>query len=70
MKLTRSKRCCAPQKNQYDLVVVSLGLKEFDVLRLCSQIRSVERLRHLPILIVIDPDENARLMRGLDLGGE
>ncbi|MES2906258.1 MAG: PleD family two-component system response regulator [Pseudomonadota bacterium] len=52
----------------HDLIIVNLGLKDFDGLRLCSQIRSVERLRHLPILIIVEPDEQARLMRGLEMG--
>lgn len=52
----------------FDLVIVSLDLQSFDALRLCSQIRSVERMRQLPILVLSDPDESARLLRGLDLG--
>jgi two-component system cell cycle response regulator len=52
----------------YDLIIVNLALKDFDGLRLCSQIRSVERLRHLPLLIIVEPDEQARLMRGLEIG--
>src|SRR5271163_4209720 len=32
----------------YDLFVVSLSIAGFDALRLCSQIRSLERTRHLP----------------------
>ncbi len=52
----------------YDLVIVNLGLKNYDGLRFCSQIRSVERLRHLPLLIIVEPDEQARLMRGLEMG--
>ncbi|MDX6805171.1 PleD family two-component system response regulator [Terrihabitans rhizophilus] len=52
----------------YDLVIVSLSLQGFDALRLCSQMRSLERTRHLPILAVVEPDDNLRVMRGLDLG--
>ncbi|MCB1479748.1 MAG: PleD family two-component system response regulator [Rhodobiaceae bacterium] len=52
----------------YDLIIVSLALENFDGLRLCSQLRSLERTRNVPVLIVVDPDDNARLMRGLDLG--
>src|SRR6185437_3463690 len=36
----------------YDLFIVSLGLNDFDALRLCSQIRSLERTRQLPILCI------------------
>jgi two-component system cell cycle response regulator len=55
-------------EGSYDLVIVSLGLENFDGLRLCSQIRSLERTRHVPILAISDGDNNARLMRGLEIG--
>ncbi len=55
-------------KFSFDLVVVSLGLSEADGLRLCSQIRSMERTRHLPLIILVDPGDEARLLRGLDMG--
>ncbi len=52
----------------YDLVIVSLDLTGFDGLRLCSQIRSLERTRLLPILVIAQPEETQRVVRGLDLG--
>src|SRR3984885_3422688 len=52
----------------YDLVIVSLGLENFDGLRLCSQIRSLERTRNVPILAITEPDNNARMVRGLEIG--
>ena len=38
----------------YDLVVISLGLAGYDALRLCSQLRSLERTRTLPVLLPVD----------------
>jgi two-component system, cell cycle response regulator len=55
-------------EGNYDLVIVSLGLQNFDGLRLCSQIRSLERTRNVPILAVSEADNNARLLRGLEIG--
>ena len=55
-------------EGDYELVLVSLGLKDFDGLRLCSQIRSLERTRNMPILAITEPDNNARLVRGLEIG--
>jgi two-component system cell cycle response regulator len=55
-------------KFNFDLVIVSLGLTNADGLRLCSQIRSLERTRHLPLIILVDPGDDARLLRGLDMG--
>src|SRR3984885_5728577 len=52
----------------YDLLIVSLGLDNFDGLRLCSQARSLERTRQVPILAIADADNNARLLRGLEIG--
>src|SRR5690242_18029130 len=52
----------------YDLLIVSLGLDNFDGLRLCSQVRSLERTRHVPILAIADADNNPRLLRGLEIG--
>ena len=55
-------------EGNYDLVIVSLDLKDFDGLRLCSQIRSLERTRNVPILAVAEADNNAQLVRGLEIG--
>ena len=52
----------------FDLVLVSLSLASADGLRLCSQLRSLEATRHLPIIIMVEPGDDARLMRGLDMG--
>jgi two-component system, cell cycle response regulator len=51
-----------------DVIIVSLGLASYDALRLCSQIRALERTRNLPILLIADPDDRHRVLRGLDLG--
>jgi two-component system cell cycle response regulator len=55
-------------EGDYDLLIVSLGLENFDGLRLCSQARSLERTRHVPILAISDADNNTRLLRGLEIG--
>jgi two-component system, cell cycle response regulator len=55
-------------EGNYDLLIVSLDLNNFDGLRLCSQARSLERTRHVPILAIAEPDNNARLLRGLEIG--
>jgi two-component system, cell cycle response regulator len=55
-------------EGNFDLVIVSLALSNYDGLRLCSQVRSLERTRQLPILLVAEPDDTARVLRGLDIG--
>jgi two-component system cell cycle response regulator len=52
----------------FDLIIVSLSLDNADGLRLCSQVRSLDRTRHLPIVILVEPGDEARLLRGLDMG--
>lgn len=51
-----------------DLVIVSLDLENFDALRLCSQLRSIERTRATPVLALANHEDRARILRGLDLG--
>jgi two-component system cell cycle response regulator len=53
---------------QPDLVLVSTDLEGFDGLRLCSQLRSLDRTRHIAVLIIADPEDTGRILRGLDLG--
>jgi two-component system cell cycle response regulator len=52
----------------YDLMIVSLGLENFDGLRLCSQVRSLDRTRNIPILAIADAENNTRLVRALEIG--
>jgi two-component system cell cycle response regulator len=52
----------------YDLVIVSLSLEDFDGLRLCSQIRSLDRTRNIPILALTEPESGARTLRALEIG--
>ena len=55
-------------EGNYDLLIVSLDLANFDALRLCSQVRSLDRTRNVPILAVTEPDNSARMLRGLEIG--
>jgi two-component system cell cycle response regulator len=55
-------------ESNYDLVIISLGLENHDALRLCSQTRSIERTRNVPILCVAEAEDNQRLVRGLEIG--
>jgi two-component system, cell cycle response regulator len=52
----------------FELIVISLDENIFDGLRLCSQLRSCEATRQTPILILVDADEQERLLRALDMG--
>ena len=52
----------------FDLVIVSLSIEDFDALRLCSQMRSLDRTRMIPLLLVAYDGEEPALLRGIDLG--
>jgi two-component system cell cycle response regulator len=52
----------------YDLLAVSLNLKNEDGLRLCSHLRSSERTRSVPILMIATEDDMARVAQGLEMG--
>jgi two-component system cell cycle response regulator len=51
-----------------DLIMVSLSLAGEDGLRLCSQFRSHDETRHVPILLILDEADLAQLAKGLELG--
>jgi two-component system cell cycle response regulator len=55
-------------EGNYELLIVSLGLENFDGLRLCSQLRSLDRTRNVPILAISDAENHTRLVRGLEIG--
>ncbi len=52
----------------YDCIIVSTGFSDYDPLRLCSQLRTLDRTRFVPIMLLADEGEDARLARGLELG--
>ncbi|MFD1252202.1 Response regulator PleD [Devosia equisanguinis] len=52
----------------YELALVSMSLTDFDPLRVCSQIRTLEHARNLPIILMADEADKPRVVRALDLG--
>ncbi len=55
-------------EGEFDLLIVSLSMENFDGLRLCSQVRSLDRTRNVPILAITESNDNARMVRGLEIG--
>ncbi|HZY67406.1 MAG TPA: PleD family two-component system response regulator [Devosia sp.] len=53
---------------EYQLAIVSMALGDFDPLRVCSQMRTLEQTRALPILLIAEDTDRPRVVRGLDLG--
>ncbi len=56
------------KESAFDLMIVSLSMRNFDGLRLCSQFRTAEETRTVPLLIIVEDPEDSRLARGLDMG--
>lgn len=54
--------------NEFDIILVSLYLADEDGLRLCSQLRSQDETRQVPILLILEGEELSQLAKGLDLG--
>ncbi|HEX3652445.1 MAG TPA: PleD family two-component system response regulator [Rhizomicrobium sp.] len=51
-----------------DLIIVSLSLRGFDGLRLCSQLRSLPECRSIPILVLVSEGERRKLTQALEMG--
>ena len=51
-----------------DLMIINAAADSFDGLRLAAHIRSAEATRHLPLLIIIEPEDRTRLVKALELG--
>lgn len=58
----------ALKHRNYSLIIVSTQLLGVDGLRLCSQLKSNESLRNIPIIIMVDANNVTAIERGLDMG--
>lgn len=55
-------------ENGFDLVIVNSNFDNYDPLRLCSQLRSLERTRYIPLLLIAEQGHEDMVVRALDLG--
>jgi len=55
-------------EGSYDLIIVNSNFDDYDPLRLCSQLRSLERSRFVPVLLVVDQGGEPMVVRALELG--
>jgi two-component system cell cycle response regulator len=65
---TSAKALDLGMSEDFELIIVSLTLLNEDGLRLCSQLRSHERTRQAPILLIADEGDLSRVAKGLELG--
>ncbi|MCF6327258.1 MAG: PleD family two-component system response regulator [Devosiaceae bacterium] len=52
----------------YEVALVSMSMHGFDPLRVCSQFRTLEQTRNLPIILIADEGDRPKVVRGLELG--
>ncbi len=52
----------------FDLIVLSFALAEEDPLKLASALRAADATRDVPMVLIAEPEERDRLLRGFDLG--
>ncbi len=57
----------AREKN-YDLVIASLTMTDTDGLRICSQFRTFDETRQIPVLVLVDEGDTKQLVRALEMG--
>jgi two-component system cell cycle response regulator len=53
---------------RYDLIITNIQVGGEDGLRLCSQLRSHEETRQVPILLIVEEFDMPRLIKGLEIG--
>jgi two-component system, cell cycle response regulator len=52
----------------FDLIVLSLSLSAEDPLKLASRLRAADATHEIPLLLIADPEQRQRTLRGFDLG--
>ena len=55
-------------ESAFELVIVNSNFEDYDPLRLCSQLRSLERTRFLPVLLITEQGADEMTVRALELG--
>lgn len=53
---------------QCQCVLVAGHDKNFDPLRICGELRSIEATRSLPIILIVDNERDPKVLKGLDVG--
>jgi len=53
--------------NPYECIIVSSTFADYDPLRLCSQLRAMDRTRLVPIVLLAGEGDEACIIRGLEL---
>ncbi len=63
-----AKDIAEAKADSIDLIVISTELMEADGLRLATQLKTLEPLRHVPVIMLVDEHEQQLMLKGLELG--
>ena len=55
-------------EGHFEVILVSASLDGHDPLRICSQLRTLEQTRLVPIILIAEESERPKVVRALDLG--
>lgn len=53
---------------EFDTAIISLSLVDFDALRLCAQLKSLEKTRMLPLMVVSELEHEQKVITALEMG--
>jgi two-component system cell cycle response regulator len=65
---TMEEALTTARSGELDLLILSLGIRSFDGLRLASQMRTLPETRTTPILVIVSDGETKRLLQAIDMG--
>ncbi len=51
-----------------DLIFISAQLEDVDGLRLATQFKAIEQFRHVPVIMLVDEEDQHLMLKGLELG--
>ncbi len=51
-----------------DLILISTQLEDVDGLRLATQFKAIEQFRHVPVIMLVDEEDQHLMLKGLELG--
>ncbi len=55
-------------RGNFDVILVSTLLSDVDGLRLATQMKGREEIRHVPVLMIVDEDDTRSMLKGLEMG--
>ena len=58
----------ARQHDDIDLMIISTQLADIDGIRLATQFKAIEQVRHVPIIMLVEEEDQSSMLKALELG--